>query len=489
MNVKQNLPAPINTDQIISVGIDIGTTTTHLIVSKLSFANVSLVNAAPNLAISDREILHESAIYATPLNEAGEIEAPMVAQIIAQAYSEAGLHSSTVQTGALIITGQSARARNAEAVSASLAALAGHFVTESAGPHLESILAARGSLAVEYSLQCGKTVLNIDIGGGTSNFALIKAGKIVDTACLNVGGRMVQLHPQNKTIKAISESAALLTDDKIKKNERADFDLIKNLAKQSAQLILEVAAGVEIALPQLMLTEKLHVFEFDEIWLSGGVASVLDEANLHRYDDIGVYLARALKEQLVARQIRFQISPRAIRATVIGAGLHTLQLSGSTIGFDQNLLASLPLRNLKIIKLPMLLRNSIDCLENTICRQLKQREHDWSEEAVALVLSGITRDMLSFKFLTELSSQISQSFLSNKGREPLVIVSDADLAMALRLLLQGRLPDKRIITVDGINAEGGDYIDIGTPVSSSSDPNTQSLPIVVKTLIFYKSTV
>ncbi len=488
MNVNQDLPAQTNTDQIISVGIDIGTTTTHLIVSKLSFANVSLVNAAPNLAISNREILHESAIYATPLTEAGEIEAQLVTQIIAQAYSEAGLQSSTIQTGALIITGQSARARNAEAVSASLAALAGHFVTESAGPHLESILAARGSLAVDYSQQCGKTILNIDIGGGTSNFALIKAGKIIDTACLNVGGRMVQLHPQSKTIKAISESAALLSDDKLKGNEHTDFSMIENLAKHSAQLILAVAAGAEIALPQLMLTDNLHVVEFDEIWLSGGVASVFDETNLHRYDDMGVYLARALKEELTTRQIRFQISPRAIRATVIGAGLHTLQLSGSTIGFDQNLLASLPLRNLKTIKLPIL-PNNTDCLENTINHQLKQREHDWSKEAVALVLSGITRDMLSFQFLTQLSAQLSQSFLSHKAREPLVIVSDADLAMALRLLLQGQLPDKRIITVDGINADEGDYIDIGTPVSSSSDPNTQSLPIVVKTLIFYKSTV
>jgi len=495
-----------NSNQLISVGIDIGTTTTHLIVSKLSFANVSLVNAAPNLAISGREILHESAIYATPLTDDGEIEASLVAQIIAEAYSAAGLEKSTIQTGALIITGQSARARNAEAVSASLAALAGDFVIESAGPHLESILAARGSLAVEYSAQSDKTVLNIDIGGGTSNFALICRGKIVDSACLNIGGRMVQFDFQsetgtnrtNRTIKAISESGQLLGQNQIKKGQSADLDVLKTLAQQGAALILQVAQGAEILLSQVMLTENLShdlighdLSGIDEIWLSGGVASAFTEENLFRYDDLGVLLARALEELLRAQQITFQISPRAIRATVIGAGLHTLQLSGSTIGFEQNSRAMLPLRNVKIIKLPLLSSDSATDLsfEATIGRQLKQREHDWSKEAVCLVLSGITRDMLSFKFLDHLAQKLSDSFLSYKGREPLVIVSDADLAMALRLLLQGRLTDKRIITVDGINAEEGDYIDIGTPVSSSSDPNTQSLPVVVKTLVFYKSPV
>jgi len=150
-------------DEIISVGIDIGTTTTHLIITKLSFANSQLVNAAPSLAINKREILHESEIYFTPLNKDGEIDAEKTAEIIKKAYLEAGIEPGEVQTGALIITGQSARARNAEAVISNLAALAGDFVIESAGPHLESVLAARGSSAVEYSKQSGQTILNIDI--------------------------------------------------------------------------------------------------------------------------------------------------------------------------------------------------------------------------------------------------------------------------------------------------------------------------------------
>ncbi|MFA7338836.1 MAG: ethanolamine ammonia-lyase reactivating factor EutA, partial [Candidatus Obscuribacterales bacterium] len=128
---------------LISVGIDIGTTTSHLVVTKLTFANASLVNAAPNLAITNREIIFESDVFLTPLTATGEIAAKQTAELIEKAYQTIGLKKSDIDTGALIITGQSARARNAEEVSAHLAELAGDFVVESAGPHLESALAAR----------------------------------------------------------------------------------------------------------------------------------------------------------------------------------------------------------------------------------------------------------------------------------------------------------------------------------------------------------
>jgi len=329
------------------------------------------------------------------------------------------------------------------------------------------------------------------------------AGKIVDTACLNIGARMVRFNC-DRTIKSISAEANLLCQADKEKFKTiavgsAASHAIVELATQMAELILHSAAGKIFAPPlnQLMLSEKLNsnysLGAIDQLFLSGGVAASFSEEDLARYGDMGVYLAHALKNLLVQRKISFQISPRAMRATVIGAGLHTLQLSGSTIGFDSTLL---PLRNLKIIKIDWQkrLENNqeqllLTDLEKVILGQLKILEHDWSEAPIAMALSGITKDMLSFQFLKSLAQALSRCFLLYRGREPLIVVSDADLAMALALLLQGMLVDKRIITVDGINAEEGDYIDIGRPIYSSADPNTQSLPIVVKTLVFYESIV
>lgn len=483
---------------LISVGIDIGTTTSHLVVTKLTFANASLVNAAPNLAITNREIIFESDVFLTPLTATGEIAAKQTAELIEKAYQTIGLKKSDIDTGALIITGQSARARNAEEVSAHLAELAGDFVVESAGPHLESALAARGSQAVDYSQKTGLTILNIDIGGGTSNYALVVDGTIVETACLNVGGRMLQLDWAKKTISAVSDSALVVIEGNHQLSQLAsqfevgapiETGLLSQLAQEVAKTIWLAAVG-RAPYSELMLTKALtnsptqslqSLQRVDEIWLSGGVASAFGEEDLSKFSDLGVFIAQALTEELSKQSITYKIAPRAIRATVIGAGLHTLQLSGSTIGFS---VENLPLRNLKLIKVDATKSGS---MATQIEQQMQQREHHWQQSPVALVLTGIKGEMLSFTFLKDLAVELSQIFLDASACEPFVLVSEVDLAMALNLILKGQLPDKRIITVDGINVAAGDYIDIGRPVSTSADPNTQSLPIVVKTLLFYKS--
>lgn len=349
---------------LVSVGIDIGTTTSHLVVTKLTFANASLVNAAPNLAITNREIIYESEVMLTPLTATGEIAAKQTAELIERAYQTIGLNKNDIDTGALIITGQSARARNAEAVSAHLAELAGSFVVESAGPHLESALAARGSQAVDYSQKTGLTILNIDIGGGTSNYALVVEGTIRETACLNVGGRMLQFDWMKKTISAISDSAQLVITSnphfrELLVGNTIETGLVSQFAQELAKTILLTAKAVT-TYPELMLTNALSnsqpQIQIDEIWLSGGVASAFAEADLTKFSDLGVFLAKALAVELTKQNTAYKIAPRAIRATVIGAGLHTIQLSGSTIGFSAE---NLPLRNLKLIKVDARSRHSM----------------------------------------------------------------------------------------------------------------------------------
>ena len=72
----------------------------------------------------------------------------------------------------------------------------GDFVVASAGPHLESVIAGHGAGAQTLSRQRMCRVLNIDIGGGTSNYALFDAGNVSATACLNVGGRLLETDAQ-----------------------------------------------------------------------------------------------------------------------------------------------------------------------------------------------------------------------------------------------------------------------------------------------------
>jgi ethanolamine utilization protein EutA len=516
-------------DSLLSVGIDIGTTTTHLVVTRLKYANLARPTHVNQLAITDREVLFESSIYETPLTNDGIIDADAVAELItdiyAKAAAQAGLDMSAVDTGAVIITGESARKRNAQAILENVAKFAGEFVIESAGPDLESILCARGSGAQARSREEGKRVLSLDIGGGTSNFALLEKGQVTVTGALSIGGRAIRF--SNGQISHLSESAGLLSR---KKNinlevavQAADYHAeLTALADLMCNILMDlcVAEGKsQTRRPdcddRLWLTPVFKLEHSPElIVISGGVAALMknesalqspakqDRVDLNqasgaahmysceqnaenKHEDFGIYLARALNQSLRKNKINYVVAANAIRATVLGAGMHTLQLTGSTIDFAAD---CLPLRNVPIIKID--LREQTN-LTNGIKRALATMQIDCSKQPVALALTGLDRKELQYPKVKQLAENIARALVDEHvtGPAPMVLIVDQDIAMVMGQLLKRLVPDKRIISVDGIVIQDGDYLDIGKPVHSNSlsDKSTETLPVVVKTLIFYKN--
>ena len=177
-------------EQILSVGIDIGTSTTQLIFSRLTIVNLASSYTVPRISIVDKEVIYKSAIYFTPLKSQTEIDGARVGEIISQEYRKAGMKPEDLQTGAVIITGETARKVNANTVLQTLSGMAGEFVVATAGPDLESVLSARGAGTDKISEEKRETVANIDIGGGTSNIAFFRKGNLQGTSCLDIGGRL-----------------------------------------------------------------------------------------------------------------------------------------------------------------------------------------------------------------------------------------------------------------------------------------------------------
>ncbi|MGB9803594.1 ethanolamine ammonia-lyase reactivating factor EutA, partial [Desulfofundulus sp.] len=99
--------------EIISVGIDVGTTTTQLVFSRLLIANTAPGASVPRLEIVDKQIIYRSAIYFTPLLSPELIDAQAVSEIIAREYLAAGVEPGRVESGAVIITGETAKKENA----------------------------------------------------------------------------------------------------------------------------------------------------------------------------------------------------------------------------------------------------------------------------------------------------------------------------------------------------------------------------------------
>ena len=173
---------------IVSVGIDIGTSTTQVVFSRLTMENAAGYFAVPRVSIVDKQVIYKGQVHTTPLKSPVLIDGAGVREIVAREYGRAGFRPADVETGAVIITGETARKENAREVLSALSAFAGDFVVATAGPDLESILAARGAGADEYSKEHHTDILHFDIGGGTADIAVISLSGVVESASIKVAG-------------------------------------------------------------------------------------------------------------------------------------------------------------------------------------------------------------------------------------------------------------------------------------------------------------
>lgn len=343
-------------EKLLSVGLDVGTTSSQMILSELLVENRAGSFAVPEMEIGQRKILYQSPIHFTPLIRGELVDAEGLREIVDGEYRAAGITKAQVDTGAIIITGETSRKENARAVLAALSEHAGEFVVATAGPDLESVLAAKGAGAVGFSAETGKRVLHMDIGGGTSNLAWIEDGKIVATSCLNVGGRLVKIDSQGKLTYISPVLEGLFS---YKAGDYVNRETILELAEILTRG-LEMAAGLRerTDLPEKLRTAEAGSFpdadKADVISFSGGVADCIDrEQPWLAFGDMGPELGIAIRKSLLCRG-EYRLGEETIRATVIGAGCHSAQLSGSTV-FHQNV--DFPLKNLPVAESVRRLRN------------------------------------------------------------------------------------------------------------------------------------
>ena len=453
-------------EHLRSVGLDVGTTSTQLILSELTVENRASGFAVPEMEITDRQILYKSPVYFTPLSGENLVDGQGIRRIVEAEYEKAGIRREAVDTGAIIITGETSRKENARAVLDALSSFAGEFVVATAGPDLESVLAAQGSGAVAYSAQTGKTVLHMDIGGGTSNLARIEDGRITATGCLNVGGRLVKIGNSGQ-VSYVSPVLSGLTDLKVG-DTPADGQL-ERLAQLLTQA-LEMAAGLREETPLLTkLTtaeatgEAPRPKEKAVLSFSGGVADcILQEHPPFAFGDIGPVLGKAIRQSRLCAG-EYMLGQETIRATVIGAGCHSAQLSGSTVFYKD---VALPLKNLPVLEFSRQEQEAED-----LDRLIRQRLSAVDDRRAVLAFPGYLSP--DYKTVTALADQIAQGV----GQAPVFVCLQADMAKALGHCLILRLQKNTpCLCLDRIALTSGSYLDVGVPVGPA-------LPVIVKTLV------
>ena len=465
---------------VLSVGVDIGSSTSHLV-----FSRIVLEQLDSRYVVSTRETFYQSDILLTPYSAAEDIDAQALGAFIARQYQDANVDPDEIDTGALILTGVAVRRRNARNIGELFARQAGKMVAVSAGDSLETVMAAHGSGAVARSIRDKATVMNIDVGGGTSKIAICCDGRVSDVTAVDVGARLVCLDAHGQVVRLEEAGrrfgAELGLDLEVGRQLSPEGG--RRLAALLADKLFEAAMGGSPSLSGgglLRLDPLTGSTSIDQVTFSGGVAEYIYGREAQSYGDLGAALAHEIRARIPRFGAKLERSNEGIRATVIGASQYTTQVSGSTIFVSP--FEALPLRNVPVIAPALALdAEEIDAtaIASAIGTVLRRLDLIDTDTPVALFVPW--RGSATFQRLENFCRGVIAGLAGVLARgHPLVLAGDGDVGGLMGIHLREELGlSNPIISVDGLELKEFDYIDIGTML-----PNSGAVPVVIKSLIF-----
>lgn len=469
---------------LTSVGIDVGSSTSHLMFSRLTLERQGLALSS-RFKVVDRAVLHRSPILLTPYSDRMTIDTEELSRFIKGVYEDAGLTTDDIDTGATIFTGEAAKKNNAEAISALFAAEAGKFVCATAGPNLESVMAAFGSGAVarSQSREGDRAVLNIDMGGGTAKLSICRNGEIVETSAVNVGARLVAMDEQGVVIRV--EPAGQIIADELGIPLELGGTIPEPHQLAMAELLAEVLFNVAERRPlgrlasRLMITGPLtYPGKVDAVTFSGGVSEYVYGNEQRNFGDLGIMLGKAVWDRVSRLGAPVETSEQQIRATVIGAGQYTLQVSGSTIYVSRPDL--LPHRNLQVVApIQPSERYTVQQVRDSVTQALQRQDIEEGDAAIALSFRWQMEP--SYDRVHTLAQGIVEAMANTIARKiPITLVFDTDIGGAVgSMITREIIPDHDLVSVDEVTVSDLDFIDL-----AEEREDVHAIPVVVKSLVF-----
>ena len=465
---------------LTSVGIDIGSAGTQVIFSRVRMRRMG-EDLSSRYFVVGRDTLYQSPVALTPYQSEVRIDDQAIGQIIEDAYAAANIHPDEVDTGSVILTGEALRRENAQAIGEMLADIGGEFVCATAGHHMEAMLAAYGSGAAKISHDRDQHILNIDIGGGTTKLAFVAHGRVVETAAIHIGGRLVVVDGDGKITRLDPQGKALAA--------RAGFnwDLGKKVSAEDLDTLAQwmadtLCTAILRRRSDLYLTEPLTDVKVDGVMFSGGVGEYVYGRETRDFGDLGRRLGAALGKRLEAKKLPWPLLPagECIRATAFGASEYSVQLSGNTV-YISSPAELLPRKNLQVLHPPVRLEGTIDArkLAQAVAEHFQAFDLVEGEKEVALAFRW--RGEPSFERFHAFAEGIRASLPRTiEQAKPIYLILEGDVAQTIGGILKEdfRL-DSEVLVLDGISLRDFDYIDLGRIRMPS-----HTVPVTIKSLVF-----
>jgi ethanolamine utilization protein EutA (predicted chaperonin) len=460
---------------LTSVGIDIGSSTSHLMFSQLLIGYPSVLQRKP--IVLERKVIARSPILLTPFSGDWNIEAEPLKELIDATFQAADLSRDDIDTGAVIITGEAARRDNARKIAQLFSDETGRFVCATAGPTLETIMAAHGSGAVQQSRERGLVLLNIDAGGGTTKISLIDNGAIRASSAVNIGARLVAHNGGNEIVRLEKAGRRFLSDlgENLDVGSVASAQLRERLASRMAQVLFDALTTERQPWNDFYVTAPLgDLPPIDGILFSGGVSEYIYEREAETFGDLGPFLGRAIRSEAEARGFNILEAGEGIRATVIGASQYTVQLSGETIFIPKNM--NLPVRNLRVFVAPIDWQAPVAERTATAVKNVLGAR-DPEVRGAPFVLAFSTPPFSGYGAVQEMAMGIDralEALAADDRPTALVFVQNVGQVVGGMLSTKWNMP-----CIDEVTLSELDFIDVGEVVESEG-----FVPVVIKSLAF-----
>ena len=457
---------------VLMIGLDFGSTTSRAMIASAQLERNQITG---RIQLGHPKLIYRSEAILTPFQK-DNLCISSIDSCLDQWLADSGIDSQSLFAGGVIITGLAAEKENAFSIARCVRERINQAIVATANdPCMESWLAFMGNSLELSRAEPHRPIINLDIGGGTTNRALGLNGNITLSGCYYIGARHFRFEPGSYRLTHVSKQG-------IKVAQALNIHVTPGteLDKQAINLLVDYyVSGLEAIVtghtawlnscPGRELCQRpfelspSQIKQSPIITFSGGVGELLYQfANTGElpettvYGDLGVDLCQGIAQsQTLCRNLYTHVPEYGGRATVYGLTLHSAELSGNTLFMPNP-------EQLPVNDLPIIARLALDADRETMIQAIDLASKSHNGACIRVTL--INNDYPRFQELKQFGEQLAEiiELYQYPPALPLLLLVPKDFGKVIGNYTSrwGKLP-ANIMAVDEVPDRNAGFVSLG----------------------------